>query len=176
MRLLALASVGAWLVTLLVALLGAILVAAARDSSAIGELAALYVPVMGIPFALLAGAVLLPLISLARAVVGPGRPWLLGTIGVAAAPVQAFVLLIAGRIVFQGSPHIRPTLAADVASLAAHPADAAVILSAFAAGGLALGVWAARSNRSSKVDWAVYMPLQPTRRVTRDGARLIRLR
>jgi hypothetical protein len=163
MRRLTFAAVGAWLVTLLVALFGAILVATARDSSANGELAALYIPVMGVPFALLAGAVLLPLVSLARAVVGPGRPWLLGAIGVAAAPIQGFAFLLSGRIVFHGSPHIRPTLMADVAALAAHPVDTAVILSAFAAGGLALGVWAAGPIRSITVDSPANTQREPMR-------------
>jgi len=118
---------------------------------------------MGVPFALLAGVVLLPLVSLARAIVGPGRPWLLGAIGVAAAPVQGFVLLTSARIVFHGSPHTRPTLMADLASLAAHPADAAVLLSAFAAGGLALGAWAASPNRSIKVDTPANTQMEPPR-------------
>lgn len=149
MQRLAPAALGAWLVTLLVAMAGAIGIAAAHDSSSIGELAVMYVPVMSVPFAAGTGMVLVPLMSCARAVAGPDRPWLLGSVGVIAAPVQGMALLIAGRMLFHGSPHVRATLAADLAAQIAHPADAAGLLVAFAAGGLVLGAWAARPSDST---------------------------
>jgi hypothetical protein len=63
---------------------------------------------------------------------------------VVAAPVQAFALLLGGRVIFAGSPRLRPTVAADLAAIASHPADSVVLLIALAAGGLTLGVLAAR--------------------------------
>jgi hypothetical protein len=160
------AAIGAWLVTLFVGLGGGIAEAAARGSSSIGELVGIYAPVMGIPFALSTGAVLLPMISACRLMVGPGRPWLLAFVGVSLAPVQALVLLIAGRITFQGGPHMRPTLWADLGAIAAHPADTVVLLVAFAAGGVTLGMWAARRRELLMGDTPANNALEPTARVS----------
>ena len=146
-RLLVPAAIVAWLVTLLAALTGAIVSAVARDSSSIGELATLYVPAMSIPFAFSTAVVLLPLMALIREIAGADRPWLLGFVGVAAAPVQGLLLLASGRMVFRGSPRIRPTFGADLVAIASQPADAAVLLAAFAAGGITLGMWAAKLRR-----------------------------
>jgi hypothetical protein len=141
MRLLAPAALAACLVTALVGLAGAIAIAASRDSSAIGELLVIYVPVMLVPFALSTGVVLLPLVSLIMAVAGSSRRWPLVGAGLALAPVQALFLLGSGRVVFRGSAHMRPTLVADFAAIFAHPADTVALLVAFAAGGVVLGLW-----------------------------------
>ena len=138
------AAAGAWLVTVITGLCGAAAIAATRDRSAIAELAVIYPIVMSVPFALVIGGVLLPAVGCARAMTGPGRPWLLGQVGVAVAPLQALVLLAGGRFLFAGGPHMRPTLAADLAAIASQPAQAVALLLAFGAGGLTLGVWAAR--------------------------------
>ncbi len=138
------AAAGAWLVTVITGLCGAVAIAAMHDRTAIVELVVIYAPIMSAPFALVVGGVLLPAVGGARAMTGPGRPWLLGQVGVAVAPLQALVLLAGGRFLFAGGPHMRPTLAADLAAIANHPADTVLLLVALGAGGLTLGVRAAR--------------------------------
>jgi hypothetical protein len=65
------AAIGACLIALFVAMGGAILSAAGRGSAAIGELALLFVPITCVPFAASTGAIVLPSISLVRAVSVP---------------------------------------------------------------------------------------------------------
>ena len=164
MRSLAPSAMAAWAVTLFAGLTGALVSAAARDSSSVGDLATIYVPVMSVPFAFGAAAVLLPLIAFTRTVAGVGRPWLFGMVGVAAAPVQALILLASGRVMFRGSPHMRPTLAADLDAIMSHRGETAVLLGALAAGGLTLGVLAAKRRRGNIADTPANIALEATAR------------
>jgi hypothetical protein len=145
------AAASAWLVTVITGLGGAVAIAAARDPSAIAELVVIYAPVMSVPYALAIGGVLLPAVACVRVMAGPGRPWLLGLVGVAVAPLQGLVLLVGGRFLFEGSPRMRPTLAADLAAIVDHPAETVALLVAFGAGGLTLGMWAARRCQSLRI-------------------------
>jgi hypothetical protein len=132
----------AWLVTMVVGLGGAV-ADAASPRSVLAELVVIYPHVMSLPIALLIAGVLLPIVALVRAVVGPGRPWVLGLVGAAVAPVQGLAFLIGGWILFRGGPHMRSTFAEHVGSLLNDPGRAVPLLLAFAAGGVAFGVCAA---------------------------------
>jgi hypothetical protein len=133
----------AWVVTMVVGLGGAV-ADAASPRSVLAELVVIYPLVMSLPIALLIAGVLLPIVALVRAVVGPGRPWVLGLVGAAAAPVQGLAFLIGGWILFRGGPHMRPTFAEHVGTLLNDPErGVATLLLAFAAGGVAFGVCAA---------------------------------
>ena len=55
-------------------------------------------------------------------------------------------LVAAGRMVFGGSPRMRPTLTADLAAVVNQP-DTVPILIALGLGGTLLGWWAARMFR-----------------------------
>jgi hypothetical protein len=133
----------AWLVTIVVGLGGTVADRASLDSSALAELVLIYPLVMSLPIAFLVAGVLLPIVALVRVVVGPGRPWVLGMVGAAAAPVQGLAFLIGGWVLFRGGPHMRPTFAEHFASLVNDPARVVPLLVAFAAGGVAFGVYAA---------------------------------
>jgi hypothetical protein len=138
------AAAAACLVTAVVGLAGAIAIASARGSSATGELLVIYVPIMIIPFALSIAVVQVPILALVRAVSRAGRRWVFVCTGLALAPVQVLFLLGSGRLFFHGTPKMRPTLAADLAAIWAHPNDTLALLVAFAAGGLVLGLWTRR--------------------------------
>lgn len=153
-RILAPAAIAAWMVTLSVALVGAIARAVSLDPSSAAELAVIYVPVTSIPFAFSTVVVLLPLVALGRQILGGDRPWRLVIVGLAAAPIQGLLLLASGRILFRGSPHMRPTIGADLAAIAHQPLDTAVLLAAFAAGGITLGLWAASLRSRNITDTA----------------------
>jgi uncharacterized membrane protein YhaH (DUF805 family) len=136
--------VGAWLVTLAIATLGSTIAATARNPESAGELALLFPLLMSVPFALTAVFVLLPSMSLVLRRSG-GRLWPLMAAAVVAAPLQAFALLAGGRILFRGSPHLRPALADDVVAVLGHPSSVTIVmLGAFAAGGIVLGFWSRR--------------------------------
>jgi hypothetical protein len=133
----------AWLVTLVMASAGVVGVAVARTPSSAGELAFIFPLVMSLPFAFTAAFVLLPVMSLAAAVTG-GRLWAMAAAGVVAAPLQVIALLVAGRVLFRG-PHMRPTLADDIAAVLGHPSPQIVaMLLALAAGGLTFALMATR--------------------------------
>lgn len=99
--------------------------------------------VMSLPLAGLIAGVLVTIVVLVRAVVGPGRPWMLGLVGAAVAPVQGLAFLIAGWILFRGGPHMQPTFAQQVGTLLNDPARVVPLLLAFVAGGAAFGVCSA---------------------------------
>jgi hypothetical protein len=140
----------AWLVTMVVALGAAVADRASHDRSALAELVLIYPIVMSLPIACLIAGVLLPIVALVRVVVGPGRPWLLGMVGAAAAPVQGLAFLIGGWVLFRGGPHMRPTFAEQFATLVNDPARVGPLLVAFAAGGVAFGVYAAAGSRAER--------------------------
>jgi len=94
--------------------------------------------------------VVLPVISLVRAVVTSKVPWLLGSIGVALAPAQALALLAAGHLLFARDP-VRSTFALAVAAALRQPMETAAMLTALAAGGLVLGLLAARRHQVREV-------------------------
>jgi hypothetical protein len=140
----------AWLVTMVVALGGAVAERASHDRSALGELVFIYLIVMSLPIAFLVAGVLLPIVALVRAAVGPARPWVLGMAGGAVAPVQGLAFLIGGWVLFRGGPHMRPTFADHFATLVNDPARVVPLLLAFAAGGVAFGVYAAAGSRAER--------------------------
>jgi hypothetical protein len=133
----------AWLVTMAVGLGGAVAGGASHDRSGLAELVLIYPIVMSLPIALLVAGVLLPIVALVRAVVGPGRRWVLGVVGAAVAPVQGLAFLMGGWILFRGGPHMRATFAEQFRTLLNDPARVVPLLVAFAAGGAAFGAYAA---------------------------------
>jgi len=136
-------ALGASLVSVVIGLAGAIAIAAYRDSSAVGEIAVIYIPVMVLPFAVATAAVPLPVMSLVRAVMTARPRWLLGCLGVALAPVQGLALITAGNFLF-ARDEPRSTIAGTVAVALRQRMETTVILTALAAGGLVLGLLAAR--------------------------------
>jgi hypothetical protein len=137
----------AWLVTLVMASVGATAVAFARNPSSASEMALLFPLLMSVPFALTTAFVLLPVAAIVAAKAGR-RWWLVGVAVVAAAPLQVLAILAAGRVLFRGS-HMRPTLSDDVAAVLGHPSPTTLaILLAFAAGGVTLAFWFRTPARS----------------------------
>jgi len=137
----------AWLVTLVMASVGATAVAFARNRSSASEMALLFPLLMSVPFALTTAFVLLPVAAIVAAKAGR-RWWLVGVAVVAAAPLQVLAMLAAGRVLFRGS-HIRPTLSDDVAAVLGQPSPITLaILLAFAAGGVTLAFWFRTPARS----------------------------
>lgn len=156
------AAMMAWLVTMVVGLGGAV-AGSASPRSVLAELILIYPLVMSLPIAVLIAGVLLPILALARAVVGPGRFWVLGLVGTAVAPVQGFAFLIGGWILFRGGPHMRPTFAEQLGTLLHDPARGAALLLAFAAGGAAFGVCAAARHSLDALGTPANRRMAPTR-------------
>jgi hypothetical protein len=76
--------------------------------------------------------------------------------------LEAVVLVAIGRLVFNGSERLRPTLAADLAAAASQPATIPILV-ALATGGLFLGIWAARTHGSDTGDSPSNIRTEPTR-------------
>lgn len=129
------------LVTLVLGFAGAVALAIARGSTSVSELAFIYVPVMLVPFAFAALAVLLPVTAAVRAWDGGARWWVVSVAGAASAPLQASLLLIAGHFLFEQA---RPT---DFAAALHWSADTGILLAAFAVGGVVPGLWSRNARR-----------------------------
>jgi hypothetical protein len=145
-------ALGSGLVAVLGGFAGAVAIAVARHSDAVAELAVIYIPVMILPFVAATIAVL-PVMALAHTIISSDQRWLLSLIGVALAPVQGLFWLTVGHLLFSRDPP-RSTLAADLAVALAHPADTAPLLIALAAGGLVLGMLAARTGSGNRAQLA----------------------
>lgn len=148
MRQLASAAVWAWLVTLLAGFAGGAALVHARNPESVGEFAFAYLLVMSVPFALAVGCVLLPVMSLARIIAGPGQTWLLAGTGVLVAPLEAISLLGGGTALF-GGPRAEPS------------ADTWILLAAFAAGGVVLGVLARNAEPAAARTSLPSVPASP---------------
>jgi len=140
------AAMCAWGLTVLAGWAGAVALSVLSGSSSIAELATIYVPIMIAPFGLAMTVVMLPFVAFASALVRIRRAWVVPLVGLASAPLAMVGLVAAGRMVFGGSPRMRPTLTADLAAVVNQP-DTVPILIALGLGGTLLGWWAARMFR-----------------------------
>jgi hypothetical protein len=114
----------------------------------LSEFALLFVPVMSVPFAFVVAVVFLPTVLIAHHVLRGGRRWMLAAAAGAAAPLAGLALLAAGRLLFAGSPHMKPTLWDDIVGLSRDPAHALPYAVALTVGGIVFGMMMGRIGSS----------------------------
>lgn len=136
----------AWLTMMSLAFAGALAAEASRGHAPLSEFAFLFVPIMTIPFAFVLAAVYLPVLLIADRMVGRGATWSLAATGAAAAPLAGLALLVAGRILFSGAPHMRPTIWDDIAALSRDPVHTLPYALALLVGGIVFGTTMGRAR------------------------------
>jgi len=135
-----------WLTMMSLAFMGALAAEAYLGHHPLSEFAVLFVPVMTVPFAFVLAAVYLPTTLLVQRKVRGGPSWIVAAAGGAAAPLAGLALLAAGRILFSGSPHMRPAMWDDLIALSRDPVHALPYALALLAGGIVFGATIGRAR------------------------------
>jgi hypothetical protein len=136
-----------WFIMMSLAFIGALAAEAYLGHHPLSEFAVLFVPVMTVPFAFVLAAVYLPATLLVQRRVRGGPRWIVAAAGGAAAPLAGLALLAAGRILFSGSPHLRPAMWDDVVALSRDPLHTLPYALALLVGGIVFGATIGRARR-----------------------------
>jgi hypothetical protein len=130
------------------AFLGALAVEASRGHRPLGEFAVLFIPIMSVPFAFVVAMVYLPTLLIAHRILRGSPSWMLAAVGTSAAPLAGLALLAAGRVLFSGSPHMKPTIWDDLVALSRDPAHTLPYALALIVGGIVFGTTMGRALSS----------------------------
>jgi hypothetical protein len=128
-----------WATMMSLAFIGALTAEAYLGHHPLSEFAVLFVPIMTAPFAFVLAAVYLPTVLIARHLVRDRHRWMLAAAGGAAAPLAGLALLASGRVLFAGSPHMRPALWDDVVAITHDPVHMLPYALALVVGGIVFG-------------------------------------